>query len=87
MVDHASEPIRGTLGDLRPLSVKLVAARSENLRLFNSLLAQHHYLGHRNTVGENLRYMLCDRHHSIQATIKDVYLYPLTPHFRQELCA
>jgi len=28
-----------------------------------------------------------DRNRSIQTTVKDVYLYPLTPHFRQELCA
>ncbi len=28
-----------------------------------------------------------DRDRSIQASVKDVYLYPLTPHFRQELCA
>ena len=28
-----------------------------------------------------------DRNRSIQTTIKDVYLYPLTPPFRQELCA
>jgi len=62
VVDHAREPIRGSLRDLRPLSVNVVAPRSENLRLFNGLLAQYHYLGHRNTVGENLRYMLCDRH-------------------------
>jgi hypothetical protein len=62
IVDHASEPIRGTLSDLRPLSVNIVAPRSEELRLFNCLLAQYHYLGHRNTVGENLRYMLCDQH-------------------------
>jgi len=55
------EPICGSLADLRPLSVSLVAPRSEDLRLFKSLLAQHHYLGHRNTVGENLRYMIRDR--------------------------
>jgi hypothetical protein len=62
VVDHASEPIRGSLSDLRPLTVKVVAPGSENLRLFNGLLAHHHYLGHRNTVGENLRYLVCDRH-------------------------
>jgi hypothetical protein len=30
--------------------------------LFNGLLARYHYLGHRNTVGENLRYLVRDRH-------------------------
>ena len=30
--------------------------------MFNGLLAHEHYLGHRNTVGENLRYLVRDRH-------------------------
>lgn len=61
-VAHASEPIGGRLGDLRPLSVQVVAPRSVDMGLFNALLAGYHYLGHRNTVGENLRYLLRDRH-------------------------
>jgi hypothetical protein len=28
-----------------------------------------------------------DREHRICATVKDVYLYPLVPEFRRELCA
>jgi len=28
-----------------------------------------------------------DRDHRIQAPVKDMYLYPLIPDFRQELCA
>jgi len=62
LVDHASRPIRGSLDDLRPLSVSIVAPGSPDVRLFKSLLAQYHYLGHRNTVGENLRYLIRDRH-------------------------
>ena len=58
----ACEPIRGALRDLQPLSVSVVAPGSEDLRLFNGLLAHEHYLGHRNTVGENLRYLVRDRH-------------------------
>ena len=61
IVDHASEPIRGTLRDLRPLRVSIVTPGSEDARLFNGLLAHAHYLGHRNTVGENLRYLVRDR--------------------------
>jgi hypothetical protein len=57
-----TEPIRGALRDLRPLSVTVAAPGSEDARLFNGLLAQYHYLGHRNTVGENLRYLVRDRH-------------------------
>jgi len=62
IVDHVSMPIRGNLGDLRPLSVSIVPPGSPELRLFKSLLAQYHYLGHRNTVGENLCYLVGDRH-------------------------
>ena len=62
LVDHASKPIHGSLDDLRPLSVRIVTPGSPDVRLFKSLLAQYHYLGHRNTVGENLRYLVSDRH-------------------------
>jgi hypothetical protein len=57
-----SEPIRGALRELRPLRVSVVAPASDEARLFNGLLAHEHYLGHRNTVGENLRYLVRDRH-------------------------
>ena len=58
----AGEPIRGSLRELRPLSATLVKPRSDDVRLFNGLLASFHYLGHRNTVGENLRYLIRDQH-------------------------
>ena len=61
VVAPASEPIRGVLVDLQPLSVSVVAPASADMHLFNGLLAGHHYLGHRNTVGENLRYLVRDR--------------------------
>jgi hypothetical protein len=62
VVEPATDPIRGTLRDLRPLSVRVATPGSQDLRLFNGLLARYHYLGHRNTVGENLRYLVRDRH-------------------------
>ena len=61
VVAPATEPIHGVLGDLQPLFVSVVATASDNMNLFNGLLAGHHYLGHRNTVGENLRYLVRDR--------------------------
>ena len=61
MVATASEPIHGILRDLQPLSVCTVTPASADMGLFNGLLAGHHYLGHRNTVGENLRYLVRDR--------------------------
>jgi hypothetical protein len=60
-VPPAAEPIHGTLCDLQPLTVSIVTPGSEDLRLFNGLLAHYHYLGHRNTVGENIRYLVRDR--------------------------
>ena len=56
----APDAIRDTLCDLRPLAVSVVGPGSNDLPLFNGLLAQYHYLGHRNTVGENLRYLVRD---------------------------
>jgi hypothetical protein len=61
VIAPATEPICGALSDLRPLSVSVAAAASADMRLFNGLLAGYHYLGHRNTVGENLRYLVRDR--------------------------
>ena len=58
----AGEPIGGVLRELLPLGVSIVAPGSDDARLFNGLLAHEHYLGHRNTVGENLRYLVRDRH-------------------------
>ena len=61
LVTHATEPIRDRLCELQPLAVSIVETGAEALLLFNCLLHRYHYLGHRNTVGENLRYLLCDR--------------------------
>lgn len=61
-VPTAAEPIHDALRDLQPLAVSIVMPGSEDLQLFNGLLAHFHYLGHRNTVGENIRYLVRDRH-------------------------
>ena len=60
LVDHATAPICGALRELRPLGVSVVESGSQDLRLFNCLLSRYHYLGHRNTVGENIRYLVRD---------------------------
>lgn len=46
------------LETLRPLRVEPVAAGSPEAGLFQFLLHRHHYLGHRNCVGENLKYLV-----------------------------
>ena len=35
-------------------------AEADERAIFKSLIAQHHYLGLRNTVGENLKYLIRD---------------------------
>jgi hypothetical protein len=71
----ACEPVCGPLRDVLPVSVSIVTPNSpacgttvlrgagrDDAQVFNGLLANEHYLGHRNTVGENLRYLVRDRH-------------------------
>ena len=61
LVEHDTSPICCSLADLQPLSVQIVSPHSPELPLFNCLLSRYHYLGHRHTVGENIRYLLRDR--------------------------
>jgi hypothetical protein len=61
LVAPAPDRIVGALRDLQPVAVSLIGPGSADLPLFNGLLAHYHYLGHRNTVGENLRYLIRDR--------------------------
>ena len=50
-------PIATNLTDVRPLTIHQVR-RSPNEGLFNSLLAQYHYLGYQQPVGEHLKYLV-----------------------------
>lgn len=63
------EPICGALREIQPLRVEIITPRSADARLFNSLLAHEHYLGHRNTVGENIRYLVRDRYERVVACL------------------
>jgi len=53
-------PIIAALSRLLPLSVRPVDTDANDRALFRSLVARHHYLGLRNTVGENLKYLARD---------------------------
>jgi len=56
-------PLTEPLSALRPLRIIEVSTAfgaSQRPR-FEHLLQQHHYLGYRRTVGENLQYLVCDR--------------------------
>jgi len=57
-------PVNVALADLRPLTLQEISgSRQAGPRaLFESLLHHHHYLGHRGPVGENLQYLVSDRH-------------------------
>jgi len=59
---HDQSPVQTPLEALRPLRVEPVESPSE-MALFQFLLRRYHYLGHRNCVGENLKYLVRDRTH------------------------
>lgn len=52
-------PITCGLADLQPITVRPVEDAGDRL-LFRSMVARHHYLGLRSTVGENLGYLAKD---------------------------
>lgn len=53
-------PVTCALSDLQPITVLPVDDDAGDRVLFRSLVARHHYLGLRSTVGENLRYLAKD---------------------------
>jgi hypothetical protein len=53
--------LEGPLESLQPVRVQPVAEGSPEARLFQALLQRYHYLGQRNCVGENLKYLARDR--------------------------
>ena len=60
-VPHDNSPIESNLRSLQPLKIAPLAAADKDAPLFKSLLHRYHYLGHRNCVGENLKYMIQDQ--------------------------
>lgn len=61
VVEYQTAAIECPLKDLLPLDVGIVEPRNGEADLFNCLLQKHHYLGHRSTVGETIRYLVGDR--------------------------
>ncbi len=51
-----------SLAHLLPLSFMVVSGSSDLEHRFHHYLVQHHYLGFNRTVGENLKYLIQDRH-------------------------
>jgi hypothetical protein len=56
-VAHDSQPIQTSLRLLLPLRL-LDTSKPATAKLFSHLLARYHYLGYRQTVGENLQYLI-----------------------------
>jgi len=61
VVEHETAAIECPLKDLLPLDIRIVEPRNGGAHLFNCLLQKYHYLGHRSTVGETIRYLVSDR--------------------------
>ena len=57
--ENAFSPLVADLRELTPLVWEIVAA---NHPAFSRFLAQYHYLGYRGPVGENIAYLVRDRH-------------------------
>jgi hypothetical protein len=55
-------PVECALGALQPVRIEPLGAGHPDGPLFRCLLQRHHYLGLRNSVGENLKYLARDRH-------------------------
>ena len=55
-------PIHSGLAGVLPLSIQEISRQKQPGRssIFTRLLARHHYLSHRGTVGENLQYLVAD---------------------------
>lgn len=50
-------PMNGPLRVLQPILLERIDYHTDAARLFDSLLSQHHYLGHAYPIGANVRYL------------------------------
>lgn len=60
-LEHDQTPVEGPLRGLQPVRLEPVAEGTSEALLFKFLLQRYHYLGHRNCVGQNLKYLARDR--------------------------
>jgi len=60
-IDHDQSLIQGQLDTLQPVRLEPLAQGSPEAALFRFLLQRYHYLGLRNCVGQNLKYLARDR--------------------------
>lgn len=62
VVAHEQHPIEDPLRALLPVDIRVVESSSEDAGLLRALVGQYHYLGLRSAAGENIRYLVRDRH-------------------------
>jgi hypothetical protein len=55
------EVVVASLSSLQPLQIQVVGPRQPHYHSFQRYLAQHHYLGYRGPVGENIGYLVQSR--------------------------
>lgn len=67
-VDVDQAPLRARLGELQPLRIVAVADQ-HHAQVFRGMLQTHHYLGYTGPVGENLKYLVFDRHDRLLAAL------------------
>ena len=60
-LDHATEPLSTSLGQLLPLQVRELSRYPKDQPLFECLLHRYHYLSYTSSVGLNLKYLICER--------------------------
>jgi hypothetical protein len=67
----SATPLCQSLDELLPLNLAELSQRddSNQRRIFEALLHQHHYLSYRSPVGENLQYLVRDRQERLLACV------------------
>ncbi|MGH9591902.1 MAG: Druantia anti-phage system protein DruA [Bryobacteraceae bacterium] len=60
-MDHDQRAVDGPLKSLQPVGLEPVAEGGSEALFFKFLLQRYHYLGHRNCVGQNMKYLARDR--------------------------
>jgi hypothetical protein len=66
---HSQDPIVSDIRDIQPLKVINIKTGTVDQNMFSCLLDEHHYLGYKTSVGENLKYMIVDRTKRIVACL------------------
>ena len=61
-VCHSTDNIHCTLSTVAPVQITTLPNGHSDTDLYRCLLTHYHYLGYKNSVGENLKYLVRDRH-------------------------